>query len=162
VPHVIESSISRHAFQSLVKVFHCLILTTQGLYNSTLLLPNNQCNSHFEGMLWQRTKLNLNTSRLQNLCGLVVRVPEVWGSIPGATGFFWEVVGLEQGPLNFVSIHEELSEWKSRALVWKIEINGYEDPLRYHTMPFYPQKLALTSPTRGGRSAGIVRLQTKS
>jgi len=28
--------------------------------------------------------------------------------------------------------------------------------------PFYPQKLALTSPTGGGRSVGIVRSRTKA
>jgi len=28
--------------------------------------------------------------------------------------------------------------------------------------PLYPQKLALTSPTGGGHSVGIVRLQTKA
>jgi len=28
--------------------------------------------------------------------------------------------------------------------------------------PLYPQKLALTSPTGGGRSVGIVRSQTKA
>jgi hypothetical protein len=28
--------------------------------------------------------------------------------------------------------------------------------------PLYPQKLALTSPTSGGRSVGIVRLRTKA
>jgi hypothetical protein len=51
------------------------------------------------------------------LCGLVVRVPgyRSWGS-----GFdslrcqiFWEVVGLEHGPLSSVRIIEELLEWKS-------------------------------------------------
>ena len=30
-----------------------------------------------------------------------------------------------------------------------------------HMTPLYPQKLALTSPTGGGRSVGIVRLRTK-
>ena len=30
-----------------------------------------------------------------------------------------------------------------------------------HVTPLYPQKLALTSPTGGGRSVGIVRVQTK-
>ena len=30
-----------------------------------------------------------------------------------------------------------------------------------HVTPLYPQKLALTSPTRGGRSVGIVRSRTK-
>jgi hypothetical protein len=31
-----------------------------------------------------------------------------------------------------------------------------------HATPSIPQKLALTSPTSGGRSVGIVRLQTKA
>jgi len=31
-----------------------------------------------------------------------------------------------------------------------------------HMTPLYPQKLALTSPTGGGRSVGIVRLRTKA
>ena len=30
-----------------------------------------------------------------------------------------------------------------------------------HATPLYPQKLALTSPTGGGRSVGIVRSRTK-
>jgi hypothetical protein len=32
----------------------------------------------------------------------------------------------------------------------------------YHATPLYPQKLALTSPTSGGRSVGIVRSRTKA
>jgi len=31
-----------------------------------------------------------------------------------------------------------------------------------HVTPLYPQKLALTSPTCGGRSVGIVRVRTKA
>jgi len=31
-----------------------------------------------------------------------------------------------------------------------------------HVTPLYPQKLALTSPTSGGRSVGIVRVRTKA
>ena len=31
-----------------------------------------------------------------------------------------------------------------------------------HMTPLYPQKLALTSPTRGGRFVGIVRSRTKA
>jgi len=31
-----------------------------------------------------------------------------------------------------------------------------------HVTPLYPQKLALTSPTGGGRSVGMVRSRTKS
>jgi hypothetical protein len=43
------------------------------------------------------------------------------------------------------------------------EINGRGDPLRWpRDTPLYPQKLALTSPTGGGRSVGIVRSRTKA
>jgi len=31
-----------------------------------------------------------------------------------------------------------------------------------HVTPVYPQKLALTSPTGGGRSVGIVRVRTEA
>jgi len=31
-----------------------------------------------------------------------------------------------------------------------------------HVTPLYPQKLALTLPTGGGRSVGIVRMRTKA
>ena len=31
-----------------------------------------------------------------------------------------------------------------------------------HVTPLYPQKVALTSPTGGGRSVGIVRVRTKA
>jgi len=31
-----------------------------------------------------------------------------------------------------------------------------------HVTPLYPEKLALTSPTGGGRSVGIVRSRTKA
>jgi len=31
-----------------------------------------------------------------------------------------------------------------------------------HVTPLYPRKLALTSPTGGGRSVGIVRVRTKA
>jgi hypothetical protein len=39
---------------------------------------------------------------------------------------------------------------------------GRGNPLRWPRDTLYPQELALTSPTRGCRSVGTVRLQTKS
>jgi hypothetical protein len=39
---------------------------------------------------------------------------------------------------------------------------GRRDRLRWPRDTLYPQKLALTSPTYGGRSVGIVRLRTKT
>ena len=48
------------------------------------------------------------------------------------------------------------------APVQKTEINGCGDRCADHVTPLYPQKLALTSPTGGGRSVGIVRSRTKA
>jgi hypothetical protein len=49
-----------------------------------------------------------------SLCGLVsdflATNPEVPGSIPGFTRFFWEVMGLERATLSLVRITEELLE----------------------------------------------------
>jgi hypothetical protein len=51
------------------------------------------------------------------LCGLVIRAPGYRfrgpGSIPGASRFFREVVGLELGPLSLLSTIEELLGRKS-------------------------------------------------
>jgi hypothetical protein len=46
--------------------------------------------------------------------------------------------------------------------VKKREINGRGDSLRWPRDTLYSLKLALTSPTSGGRSVGIVRLRTKA
>jgi hypothetical protein len=69
-------------------------------------------------------------------------------------------VGLERGPL--VRIIGKLLERKVAAPVWKTEINGNGDSLRWPRDTLYPLKLALTSPTSGGRSVDIVRLRTKA
>jgi hypothetical protein len=71
-------------------------------------------------------------------------------------------VGLERGPLSLVSTIEEL-------LGRKISFSGLEsrdyalrDPSRWPRGTLYPQKLALTSLTSGGRSVGIVLLRTQA
>jgi hypothetical protein len=46
--------------------------------------------------------------------------------------------------------------------MYKTEINGRGNSLRWPRITLYPQKLALTSPTSGGRSVGMVRLRTKT
>jgi hypothetical protein len=103
---------------------------------------------------------------IDRLCGLVVRVPGYRYRAPGFDSrryqIFWEVVGLERGPLSPVRIIEELLECKSSCSGQGNRVNGRGDPLRWLPEPLYPQKLALTSPTSGGRSVGIVRLRTKS
>jgi hypothetical protein len=58
-------------------------------------------------------------SRNDGLCSLMVRYPGYGsrgqGSIPDANQIFWEVVGLERGPLSLVSTIEELLGRKSSA-----------------------------------------------
>jgi hypothetical protein len=75
---------------------------------------------------------------------------------------FWEIMGLERGPLSLVSITEELLERKSSGSgLYKTYINGRGDPLRWPRDTLYPQKLTLTWPTSGGLSVGTFRLRTK-
>jgi hypothetical protein len=66
-------------------------------------------------------------------------------------------VGLERGPLSLVSITEELLGRKSSGSALEIREYGRRFRRADHATHFYPQKLALTSRTSGGRSVGIVR-----
>jgi hypothetical protein len=69
-------------------------------------------------------------------------------------------VGLERGPLSLVSTIEELLGRKSSGPGPEIREYGRRDPSCCQRGTLYPQKLALTSPTSGGRSVGIVRSGT--
>jgi hypothetical protein len=71
-------------------------------------------------------------------------------------------VGLERGPLSFVSTTEELLGRNSSGFGLEIREYSRGDPLRWPRDTLYPQKLALTSTTRGGLSVGIVRSRTKA
>jgi hypothetical protein len=63
---------------------------------------------------------------------------------------------------SLVRIIEELLERKVAAPVYKTEINGRGDSLRWPRDTLYPLKLVLTSLTSGGRSVGIVRWRTEA
>jgi hypothetical protein len=65
---------------------------------------------------------------------------------------FWEVVGLERGPFSLVNTIEELPGKKSSGFGLENRENGRRDQSRWPRVTLYPQKLALTSPTSGGRS----------
>jgi hypothetical protein len=71
-------------------------------------------------------------------------------------------VGLERGPLSLLSTIEELLERKSSGSGLEIEITAVGIRRTDHATPLYAQKLALTSPTSGGRSVGMVRSRTKT
>jgi hypothetical protein len=74
---------------------------------------------------------------------------------------FWEVVSLERGPLSLVSTTEELLERNSSGSGLEIREYGRRVPSRWPHGTLYPQMLALTSLTGGGRSVGIVRSRTE-
>jgi hypothetical protein len=59
-------------------------------------------------------------------------------------------VGLERGPLSLVNTNELLGRKSSGSGLENREY-GLGDPLRWPRDTLYPQKLALTSPTSGGR-----------
>jgi hypothetical protein len=64
-------------------------------------------------------------------------------------------VGLERGPLSLVMIIELVQGNSGSGLENKLTTVG--ESLRWPRDTLYPLKLVLTSPTRGGRSVGIVR-----
>jgi hypothetical protein len=97
---------------------------------------------------------------LDRLCGLVVRV---CGYISRGPEFdsrpyqiFWEVHSASWGQLR-----RYLNE-KVAAPVYTTEINGRGNSLLWPRNTLNAPKLALTSPTSGGRSVGIVHLRTKA
>jgi hypothetical protein len=61
-----------------------------------------------------------------------------------------------------MSTTEELLERKSSGSGLETREYGRRDPSRWPRGTLYPQTLALTSPTGGGRSVGIVRSRTQA
>jgi hypothetical protein len=74
---------------------------------------------------------------------------------------FLEVVGLEWGPFSLVSIIWELLGRKNSGSGLESREYGRRYPSRSRGT-LYPQKVALTSPTSGGRSVGIVRSRAQA
>jgi hypothetical protein len=75
---------------------------------------------------------------------------------------FCVVVGLERGQLSLVSTIEELLRGKGSGSSLENREYGHRDPSRSPCGTLYPQRLALTSLTSGGRSVGIVRSRTQA
>jgi hypothetical protein len=77
-----------------------------------------------------------------------------------ALQIFWEVMGPERSPLSLMSTIEVLLGRNNGGSSLENKEYSHGDPLRWPHDTLYPQKLALTSPTSGGRLVGIVRLRT--
>jgi hypothetical protein len=100
---------------------------------------------------------------------IFIYLPPLWSS--GQTSWlqiqrryqtFWEVVGLERGPLSLVSTFEELLESESSGSGLENWEYGRKDQLLWPRDTLYSQKLALNTPTSGCRSVGIVRTRTQA
>jgi hypothetical protein len=71
-------------------------------------------------------------------------------------------VGLERGPIILVRTTEELLERKSSDSGPESLEYSHGDSSSSSRGTLHPQNLAVTSPTSGGRSVGIVRSRTKA
>jgi hypothetical protein len=72
-------------------------------------------------------------------------------------------VSLERGPLSLVSTTEVLLERKSSGSSLENRDYDHRYPLRWsRDTTLSAKKLALTSPTSGGRLVSIVRARTKA
>jgi hypothetical protein len=69
---------------------------------------------------------------------------------------------LERGSLSLVSTNAELLGRKSIDSGLEIREYGRRDPSCCARGALYPQKLALSSPTDGGRSVDIIRSWTRT
>jgi hypothetical protein len=68
---------------------------------------------------------------------------------------FWELVGLERGPLSLVSTIEKLLGRKRSGSGLENKIYRRRDPSLWPRGTLYPQKLAITSPTSCGRYSSL-------
>jgi hypothetical protein len=71
-------------------------------------------------------------------------------------------MGLERGPLSLMSTIEELLDRKGSVSGLENRNYGHRDPPHCSCNTSYLQKLALTSPTSGGHSVGIVHSRNKA
>ena len=102
-----------------------------------------------------------HTDHTDRLCGLVVRVSGYRyrgpGFDPRRYQIFWVVVGLERGPLSLVRSNWGATWIKNSGFRFrKQRLTAVGTRCANHVTPLYPQKLALTSPTGGGRFVGMI------
>jgi hypothetical protein len=100
------------------------------------------------------------------LCGLVVKnswlqIQRLWFDFRHYQ-ICWEILGLERGPLSLVTTIEELLERNRSGSGLESREYDHRDPSFWQRDTLYPQKLALSSLTSGGRSVGIFRFRTQA
>jgi hypothetical protein len=105
-------------------------------------------------------------SLFHSLCGLEAEVPGY-----RSRGFqfdsrcyqiFWQVLGLERGSLSLMSTSRELLRRNSSGSGLENRDYEYRDQPCWPSDTLYPQKMALTSPTKSGLSVGAVRSRPDS
>jgi hypothetical protein len=89
-----------------------------------------------------------------------LQIQRSWDRFPALPGFRSSTS--KRGTLSLVSTTEELLGRNSSGSGLENWEYGSNDPPRWTRAISHPQKLALISPTRGVRSIGIVRSQTKA
>jgi hypothetical protein len=90
------------------------------------------------------------------------KIAVIFHALPQPHSIGLSIVGLERCPLSLVSTTGELLERKNSGSGLEGEDYGRRDPSHWPRDTLCPQKLALTSPTSGDRSVGIVRSLTKA
>jgi hypothetical protein len=135
------------------------------------------CASTRARRLQQRQQQFLHWNKLQSLCFFSKWCPYYWpqrficqsswlriqrsGFDSRRYQIFSELLGLQRGPLSFVSKTEELLGKKSSGFGLETREYGRRGPSCCSRDTLYLQTLALTSSTSGSRSVGIVRSRTQ-
>jgi hypothetical protein len=121
---------------------------------------------------WHFPQENENSTRANRKIVLIRDLPNIgqnsWLQIQRSEfdsrryQIFWDVLGLERGPLSLVSTTGEPPERKNSGSGLENREYGRRDPSCWPRGTLYQQKLALTSSSFGGPSVGIVRSRTQA
>jgi hypothetical protein len=113
---------------------------------------------HTERPVLQKLKIAIffyiSTASVVKLADFLATDPGVRVRLPVLPDFW--------GPLSLVSTIEELLGRKCSDSRVENRDFGRRDPSSWPRTPFYPQKLSLTSPARGGPSVGTVPSRTQA